>query len=583
MSYLVLARKWRPQVFEDVIGQRPITQTLQNAISQKRVAHAFLFTGARGVGKTSTARILAKALNCETGPSINPCNQCKTCHEISSGTSMDVIEIDGASNRGIDEIRELRENVRYTPAKSRHKIFIIDEVHMLTREAFNALLKTLEEPPPHIIFVFATTEPHKIPSTILSRCQRYDFKRIPLKEIIESLKKITEEEKVQISQRGLLYLARESEGSMRDAQSLLDQVISYAGKEIRDEDIVEVLGLVDQKILYDTLEAIADRDAGRCMDVVEQVYLYGYDVQHFCRELLHSLRNLILMKVSQHPGHLIELPEEELQVLRKLAERFPFDHLNHLFNLLLKGEEEVAQSTFPRTMLEMTLIRMATLRPVLAIEDILKKLEGLERTRPPSNVQPVDREGPAHEKRKEFKEARPPKEPKEPQRDEAPCSKKTENSADSQDPDNSPGEEPGGESQKAREETWKELVSFTRTRNPVLGAFLAFGDLVQLNEEKIEIGFEKDSFHYERMLEAENRSQLEKICRDYLAKETKLVISPIGQRVKSKGRVALGIAESEENGQGKQLEKGQEGIPSSRRPCVSSTGELWKGNLLRYR
>ena len=418
MSYLVLARKWRPQVFEDVIGQRPITQTLQNAISQKRVAHAFLFTGARGVGKTSTARILAKALNCETGPSLNPCNQCKTCHEISSGTSMDVIEIDGASNRGIDEIRELRENVRYTPAKSRHKIFIIDEVHMLTREAFNALLKTLEEPPPHIIFVFATTEPHKIPSTILSRCQRYDFKRIPLKEIVESLKKITEEEKVQISQRGLLYLARESEGSMRDAQSLLDQVISYAGKEIRDEDIVEVLGLVDQKILYDTLEAIADRDAGRCVDVVEQVYLYGYDVQHFCRELLHSLRNLILLKVSQHPGHLIELPEEELQVLRKLAERFPFDHVNHLFNLLLKGEEEVAQSTFPRTMLEITLIRMATLRPVLAIEDILKKLEGLERTRPPSpalppsNVQPVDREGPAREKRKEFKEVGPPKEAK---------------------------------------------------------------------------------------------------------------------------------------------------------------------------
>ena len=575
MSYLVLARKWRPQVFEDVIGQRPITQTLQNAISQKRVAHAFLFTGARGVGKTSTARILAKALNCETGPSVNPCNQCKTCHEISSGTSMDVIEIDGASNRGIDEIRELRENVRYTPAKSRHKIFIIDEVHMLTREAFNALLKTLEEPPPHIIFVFATTEPHKIPSTILSRCQRYDFKRIPLKEIIESLKKITEEEKVQISQRGLLYLARESEGSMRDAQSLLDQVISYAGKEIRDEDIVEVLGLVDQKILYDTLEAIADRDAGRCMDVVEQVYLYGYDVQHFCRELLHSLRNLILMKVSQHPGHLIELPEEELQVLRKLAERFPFDHLNHLFNLLLKGEEEVAQSTFPRTMLEMTLIRMATLRPVLAIEDILKKLEGLERTRAPSNVQPVDREGPAHEKRKEFKEARPLKEPKEPQRDEAPSSKKTENSADSQDPDHSPGEEPGGESQKAREETWKELVSFTRTRNPVLGAFLAFGDLVQLNGEKIEIGFEKDSFHYERMLEAENRSQLEKICRDYLAKEAKLVISPMGQRVKSKGRVALDIAESEENGQGKPLEKGQEG-----NPLIQETLRLFNGRIV---
>ena len=287
---------------------------------------------------------------------------------------MDVIEIDGASNRGIDEIRELRENVRYTPAKSRYKIYIIDEVHMLTREAFNALLKTLEEPPPHIIFIFATTEPHKIPATILSRCQRYDFKRIPLREIVASLKRIIEEEKVQVSQQGLLSIAQESEGSMRDAQSLLDQVISYGGKEIRDEDIAEVLGLIDRKILYDTIEAIASKDAGRCMEIVEQVYHYGYDIQHFCRELLQYLRNLILMKVSQHPEGLMELPEEELEVLKKQAERFQFDQLNHLFSLLLKGEEEVAQSTFPRTMLEMTLIRMATLRSVLPIDEILKKI-----------------------------------------------------------------------------------------------------------------------------------------------------------------------------------------------------------------
>src|SRR4030043_1290703 len=210
-SYLVLARKWRPQLFEEVVGQQHITQTLQNAILQKRVAHAFLFTGARGVGKTSSARILAKALNCEKGLGTNPCNECTTCQEVTRGTSMDVIAIEGASNRGIDEIRELRENVRYTPAKNRYKIYIIDEVHMLTREAFNALLKTLEEPPPHILFVFATTEPHKIPTTILSRCQRYDFKRIPLREVTESLKRIVEEEKIQINPRGLLSIAQESE------------------------------------------------------------------------------------------------------------------------------------------------------------------------------------------------------------------------------------------------------------------------------------------------------------------------------------------------------------------------------------
>jgi len=533
MSYLVLARKWRPQVFEDVVGQRPITQTLQNAISQKRVAHAFLFTGARGVGKTSTARILAKALDCEAGPQINPCNQCTTCHEISSGTSMDVIEIDGASNRGIDEIRELRENVRYTPAKNRYKIYIIDEVHMLTREAFNALLKTLEEPPPHIIFVFATTEPHKIPATILSRCQRYDFKRIPLKEIIGSLKRIVEEEKVQISQRGLFSIAQESEGSLRDAQSLLDQVISYGGKEIRDEDIAEVLGVIDRKILYDAIEAIANRNSERCMEIVEHIYHYGYDLQHFCRELLQYFRNLILMKVSQQPEGLMELPKEEFEILKKQAERFQFDQLNHLFSLLLRGEEEVAQSTFPRIMLEMTLIRMATLRPILPIDEILKKLEGLGKIEYPT-VKPID------EKLEDLEEVEHPTEVIE-EMESPPLER-------AMDPNDSQKERVGGgESQKVREETWKGLVDFTRARNPVLGSFLALGNLVHMNDEKIEIGFEKDSFHYERMIEKENRTQLESICQEYFHRKIKVIISHLNQRVGLKGRVVLEVGEAAQN------------------------------------
>ena len=389
MSYLVLARKKRPQVFEDVIGQRPITQTLQNAISQNRVAHAFLFTGPRGVGKTSTARILAKALNCEKGPQTDPCNQCSVCKEISDGNSIDVIEIDGASNRGIDEVRELKENVRYTPAKSRYKIFIIDEVHMLTLPAFNALLKTLEEPPSHIVFIFATTEPHKIPATILSRCQRYDFKRIPLIEIVQHLRRIVDDEKIEISQRGLSLIARESEGSMRDAQSLLDRLISYGGDKIRDEEITGVLGLIDQKMLSDTIEAIAARDAGRCLEIVEQIYQFGHDIQHFCHELLQYLRNLILLKVSSHAEPFLELPGEEIDTLKKQAEKFRFDQLNQLFGLLLKGEEGVAQSTFPRTMLEMTLIRMAMLHSVLPIDEIIKKLEDLAKTHPSGRKEPA--------------------------------------------------------------------------------------------------------------------------------------------------------------------------------------------------
>jgi DNA polymerase-3 subunit gamma/tau len=546
-SYLVLARKKRPQVFEEVVGQRHITQTLQNAISQKRVAHAFLFTGARGVGKTSTARILAKALNCEKGPQINPCGQCTTCQEIKDGTSMDVIEIDAASNRGIDEIRELRENVRYTPAKSRYKIYIIDEVHMLTKEAFNALLKTLEEPPPRIIFIFATTEPHKIPATILSRCQRYDFKRIPLREVVASLKRIVVEEEIQISQRGLLSIAQESEGSLRDAQSLLDQVIAYAEKNIKDEDIAEVLGLIDRKILNDTIEAIASKNVEQCMEIIETVYHFGYDLQHFCRELLQYLRNLILIKVSKHPEGLMELPEEELERFKKQAEKFQFDQLNHLFSLLLKGEQEIAQSTFPRIMLEMTLIRMATQQPILSVDEMMRKLEALEKKEPTKGGKEKKTSsvwgGGTHstdlEKDKEKEEA-PPK-----SLEEASGIKIVEKKEDLK--DFKKREEFSETPPKIWEEKWKGLVDFTRARSPILGSFLALGNLVYLSDEKVEIGFDKDSFHYERMLERENRTQLESICHEYLKKKTKVVISPLSQEMGAGGRLVLNRGEAISN------------------------------------
>ena len=571
-SYLVLARKWRPQAFEEVVGQRHITQTLQNAISQKRVAHAFLFTGARGVGKTSTARILAKALNCETGPQINPCNHCTTCQEITHGASMDVIEIDGASNRGIDEIRELKENVRYTPAKSRYKIYIIDEVHMLTREAFNALLKTLEEPPPHIIFIFATTEPHKIPATILSRCQRYDFKRIPLREVMESLKRIVEEEKIQFSQRGLLSIAQESEGSLRDAQSLLDQVIAYAGKNIRDEDIAEVLGLIDRKILNDTIEAIASKDVERGMKIIETVYHFGYDLQHFCRELLQYLRNLILIKVSQHPEGLMELTEEELEIFKKQAEKFQFDQLNHLFSLLLKGEQEIAQSTFPRTMLEMTLIRMATLQPILPVDEMMKKLEALENKEPPKGGK-EGKNSPAMGKVTHSTDSERDKE-----KGEASSKSREETSERKifeKREDFEKEEEFSETPPKIWEEKWKELVDFTRARNPILGSFLALGNLVHLSDEKLEIGFDKDSFHYERMLERENRTQLESICHEYLQKKTKVVISALNQEVGSKGRVVLNRGEATRNELERRSEKGE-----AENPVIQEALRLFNGKIV---
>jgi DNA polymerase-3 subunit gamma/tau len=485
---------------------------------------------------------------------------------------MDVIEIDGASNRGIDEIRELRENVRYTPAKSRYKIYIIDEIHMLTKEAFNALLKTLEEPPPHIIFIFATTEPHKIPATILSRCQRYDFKRIPFREVTGNLKRIVEEEKIQISQRGLLSIARESEGSLRDAQSLLDQVIAYAGKTIRDEDIAEVLGLIDHKILSDTIEALARRDVERCLEVIEHVYHFGYDLQHFCRELLQYLRNLILIKVSQHPEGLMELPEEELELFKKQAGKFQFDQLNYLFSLLLKGEQEIAQSIFPRTMLEMTLIRMATLRPVLPIDEMLKKLEALESKDLPRGggerkSSSASGRGIHSEETERAKEQEETQSRKQERISEAKVFEQKEHLKKE--------EELGGIPPRIWEETWKGLVDFTRARNPILGSFLALGNLVYLSDEKIEIGFERDSFHYERMLEKENRSQLESICQEYLQKKTKVIVSPLSEGIGTKGRVALNKEETTHSELNKRVEKREE-----ENPIIQEALRLFNGKIV---
>lgn len=454
---------------------------------------------------------------------------------------MDVIEIDGASNRGIEEIRELRENVRYTPAKSRYKIYIIDEVHMLTREAFNALLKTLEEPPRHIIFIFATTEPHKIPATILSRCQRYDFKRISIREMTENLKQITEREGIRISERGLLLISRESEGSMRDAQSLLDQVISYGGKEIRDEDIIEVLGLIDQKILYDTVEAIATKDAQRCMEIVNHLYHYGHDIQHFCQDLLNYLRNLILIKVSQHPEGLIEIPQEEFERLRGQAERFRFEELDYLFTLLLKGEEEMAQSAFPRTMLEIVLIRMATLRPVLSIDTLLKKLEEMEKTSSPHDVEKTTgipqvqtrRETKSHSTREVFSSKN---------RGEKTANENVPSDHTLSNVSPSPKDLSKHSGRKVEayreertleewkefsEEMWRGLVDFIRARNPILGSFLFFGSPIRISDREVEIGFEKDSFHYDRILEKGNRNLLESLCEEYFKKKTRVIIIPV--------------------------------------------------------
>ena len=510
MSYLVLARKWRPQSFEEVIGQRHITKTLQNAITNDRVAHAFLFAGARGVGKTSMARILAKALNCQEGPKPIPCNQCKNCGEISSANSMDVLEIDGASNRGINEIRELRENVKYSPAKSAFKIFIIDEVHMLTPEAFNALLKTLEEPPPRVIFILATTQPHKIPLTILSRCQRFDFKRIPTKEIFQRLKEIVSHEGVEVSEKGLLLMARESKGSLRDAQSLLDQTISFAGTKIKDEDVKEILGVVDSAIFFEISSAIAGGDTGKCLDIVDNIYVFGYDIRRFCRELLEHLRNLMVVKIGGDPKQFTDLQGKEIEDLVAQSEEFSLEQIQRLFNILLKSEEEISRSTFPKLIMEVALVKMATLRPLVPLEEIMDKLNTLESSLGgyPSDMA-IDELA-----RKESSDSQASVSPiaMEQEEEEAEV-------------------HPVSTREKGREDTqiadldvqWANLLDYVKGENPILGSFLKYGQLLRLDDEKIEIGFEKGSFYLEKMSEEGNRKQCEEVCRNFFKKELSLI------------------------------------------------------------
>jgi DNA polymerase-3 subunit gamma/tau len=378
MSYLVLARKWRPRVFDDVVGQEHVTRTLQNAIKQDRVAHALLFTGSRGVGKTSCARILAKAMNCERGPTTDPCGQCPACVEITGGTSTDVFEIDGASNNSVDQIREIRESVKFVPSRGKRKMYIIDEVHMLTTAAFNALLKTLEEPPSHVLFVFATTEPHKIPETILSRCQRFDFKRIPEKKIVDAITRIASKEGVRVEPAALHHIAREAEGGMRDSLSLLDQVIAFCGTEITEVQVREVLGIADRRILSDLTAAILEGNSQRALLLVEDLFHFGIDLQKFAGELVKHLRDLIVIKVCAEPGRLVDLPDSEVAQMAELVRDQPSARLQRLFSAMMQGADEIGRSPFPKLALEMVLLRLCEQGATLPLGEVLQGLARLE-------------------------------------------------------------------------------------------------------------------------------------------------------------------------------------------------------------
>jgi DNA polymerase-3 subunit gamma/tau len=511
MSYLVLARKWRPQNFEDIVGQGHATRVLANAIKANRVAHAYLFTGVRGVGKTTAARILAKALNCLKGPTPTPCNECTNCAEIIAGNSIDVYEIDGASNRGIDEVRQIIENVRYQPAKSRFKIYIIDEVHQVTEDAFNALLKTLEEPPPFVKFILATTEPHRLPETILSRCQRFDFRRIPVREIAQRLREIAKAEDLKIADGALLLLARESEGSMRDAQSLLEQVLAYGGTteeraEIDAQLLQDILGVAERKTLSDLSRAVIDGDPKRCMDVVGNVAAQGLDMGRLSRELVEHFRNLLVVRLSQdrerrteEPGSqprgaglLLDLPDQEVEELKGQAKDLSVDTLMDYFNFMAEGDEEVARSAYPRFALEATLARLATLPKTMPVGELLQRLETLERKLSDGGSVPRPRE------------EREAKRVQETGRPAAPDSPKDQDKA----------------------EVWRNFLAFVMKEKKFLGSHLENVRPLEISPGEFRIGVEeRHVLSYLR--DAENLSLLKDFARRFFSTDVNVAVTAL--------------------------------------------------------
>lgn len=484
MSYQVLARKWRPRQFSEVLGQEHVTRSLQNALSSGRIAHAILLTGPRGVGKTTIARIFAKALCCEKGPAPEPCDACNPCREIAEGSAIDVQEIDGASNRGVDNVRDLRESVKYAPASARFKVYIIDEVHMLTMEAFNALLKTLEEPPAHVKFVFATTDVHKLPATILSRVQRYDFSRIPAVIIARKLREISDAEKIEADSAALTAIARQSEGCMRDALTILDQLVAYTNGKIEEVAVREALGLIDRNVLFDLTRAVIESEPARCLEALRQLDTQGADARRTIHEILVMLRDIVVLATVSEPSKVLDAPETDLERLQSMARGVAPETLHALFDLFLKGAQEIDGASQPFLILEMCVLKAAHLRPLLPVSDLLRRLAALEGGAPkPVPSRPSGSASGGGQDRSSS--AGPAASSPRARPDAQTLEDVTDGDlAEAQGMDLSPFEE------GAMDSPWANYLALVGEKAPLLASVLAHGRFVALTDEQLQVSFD---------------------------------------------------------------------------------------------
>ena len=495
-----LYRVYRPKNFSDVIGQEHIVRTLKNQIENNNVGHAYLFCGTRGTGKTSTAKIFSRAVNCTNLHNDEPCNECENCREILEDKTMDVVEIDAASNNSVDDIRELRENVKYSPAKAKYKVYIIDEVHMLSQGAFNALLKTLEEPPSYVIFILATTEPHKIPATILSRCQRFYFKRVTVKDISSRMRYICEKEGIEADEKALNLIARNSQGALRDALSILDQCISFEGNKISYNDVIELLGSVNIEQLFDLAESVIKEDTRKSLQILNDFIIWGKDVRNLVNDLIDHFRNLMVCKISNDLDEIISLPEETIDLLKQQAETIDTNNLIRILNILSEAQDGMKISSNPRVLMEVTMMKIAQPMFDESKEALIKRIENLEQKIESGNIkvnhistnQTVDN----------FNEN----------------NQQNNNTVEKQEDENIEYENLKGDDIKLVEKSWKKILQkMKEDKNQVIRALLQDVDSFNISEDTLYIIFTDNySFAKSRLDSPATIQYVEKVIREVL-------------------------------------------------------------------